>query len=176
MRLLWSVYKIKPQETDGQLKKLSDSLTGKTVFENSFKTALRKRNELLLKQFKLYETAVKKINDSQPELSVLLKFKGDKERFKESLKSDFRGSSIKDTKYQLLVDTFSDYVELIEDVLIGGGEKCKAKLTDSEYVKLRERIEVQYQDLLTIETPNSVEIFYHNKPLKQHSLGREHQH
>ena len=60
--------------------------------------------------------------------------------------------------------------------LIGGGEKCKAKLTDSEYVKLRERIEVQYQDLLTKETPNSVEIFYHNKPLKQHSLGREHQH
>ena len=164
--------KIRLQETDGQLKKLSDSLTGKPVFENSFKTALRKRNELLQKQFKLYETAVKKINDSQPELSVLLKFKGDKERFKEYLKSDFRGSSIKDTKYQLLVDTFSDYAALIEDVLIDGGAKCKNNLTDTEYVKLREKIEVQYQDLLTKETPNSVEMFYHNKPLKQHSLGQ----
>lgn len=164
--------KIRLQETDGQLKKLSDSLTGKPVFENSFKAALRKRNELLQKQFKLYETAVKKINDSQPELSVLLKFKGDKERFKEYLKSDFRGSSIKDTKYQLLVDTFSDYAALIEDVLIDGGAKCKNNLTDTEYVKLREKIEVQYQNLLTKETPNSVEMFYHNKPLKQHSLGQ----
>lgn len=115
---------------------------------------------------------MKKINDSQPELSVQLGFKGDKEKFKEYLKSDFRGSSIKDTKYQSLVDNFSDYAALIGDVLIDGGVKCKEHLTETEYIKLREKIEVQYQDLLTKETPNSVEMFYHNKPLKQHSLGQ----
>lgn len=164
--------KIKLQETEGQLKKLSDSLTGKNIFENSFRKALRNRNELLQKQFKLYETAVKKINDSQTELLVQLGFKGDKEKFKEYLKSDFRGSSIKDTKYQSLVDNFSDYAALIEDVLINGGVKCKEHLTETEYIKLREKIEVQYQDLLIKETPNSVEMFYHNKPLKQHSLGQ----
>jgi len=137
------------QETEGKLKKLSESLAGKNVFENSFKTALRKRNELLQKQFKSYGVAVKKINDSQPELSVRLEFKGEKEKFKEYLKSDFRGSSIKDIKYQSLVEMFSDYAALIEDVLIDGGKKCKGILTDTEYSKLRERIENQYQELLT---------------------------
>ena len=160
------------QETEGKIKKLSESLAGKNVFENSFKTALRKRNELLQKQFKSYGVAVKRINDSQPELSVRLEFKGEKEKFKEYLKSDFRGSSIKDTKYQSLVDMFSDYAALIEDVLIDGGKKCKGILTDTEYSKLREKIETQYQELLAKETPNSVEIFYHDKPLKQHSLGQ----
>lgn len=160
------------QETEGKIKKLSDSLTGKDAFQNTFKTAFRKRNELLQKQFKSYEAAVKQINESQPELSVRMEFKGEKERFKEYLKSDFRGSSIKDTKYQSLVYVFSDYAALIEDVLIDGGKKCKEILTDTEYSKLREKIEAQYQELLTKETPNSVEIFYHNKPLKQHSLGQ----
>lgn len=160
------------QETEGKIKKLSESLIGKNVFENSFKTSLRKRNELLQKQFKSYEAAVKRINESQPELSVRLEFKGEKDKFKEYLKSDFRGSSIKDTKYQSLVDAFSDYAALIEDVLIDGGKKCKDILTDTEFGKLREKIESQYQELLAKETPNSVEIFYHDKPLKQHSLGQ----
>jgi len=160
------------QETEGEIKKLSKSLIGKNVFENSFKTSLRKRNELLQKQFKSYEAAVKRINESQPELSVRLEFKGEKDKFKEYLKSDFRGSSIKDTKYQSLVDAFSDYAALIEDVLIDGGKKCKDILTDTEFGKLREKIESQYQELLVKETPNSVEIFYHDKPLKQHSLGQ----
>ena len=160
------------QETEGKIKKLSESLIGKNVFENSFKTSLRKRNELLQKQFKSYEAAVKRINESQPELSVRLEFKGEKDKFKEYLKSDFRGSSIKDTKYQSLVDAFSDYAALIEDVLIDGGKKCKDILTDTEFGKLREKMESQYQELLAKETPNSVEIFYHDKPLKQHSLGQ----
>ena len=34
------------------------------------------------------------------------------------------------------------------------------------------KIESQYKELLAKETPNSVEIFYHDKPLKQHSLGQ----
>lgn len=142
------------------------------IFESSFKTSLRKRNELLQKQFKSYEAAVKKINESQQELSVRLEFKGEKDKFKEYLKSDFRGSSIKDTKYQSLVDAFSDYAALIEDVLIDGGTKCKDILTETELAKVREKIEAQYQEMLIKETPNSVEIFYHDKPLKQHSLGQ----
>lgn len=160
------------QKTEEKIKKLTESLTGKKDFENSFKFSLHKRNKLLQKQFKLYEVAVKTINQSQPELSVRLEFKGERDKFKEFLKSDFRGSSIKDIKYQAIVDTFSDYAALIEDILIDGGKKCKEILTATELGKLCEKIETQYQELISKETPNSVEIFYHDKPLKQHSLGQ----
>lgn len=160
------------QEIEVKIKKLSELLMKKNIFENSFKTSLRKRNELLQKQFKSYEAAVKKINESQPELLVCLEFKGERDKFKEYLKSDFRGCSIKDIKYQSLVDVFSDYAALIEDVLIDGGKKSKNIFTDTEFSKLHERIENQYQEMLLKETPNSVEIFYHNKPLKQYSLGQ----
>ena len=165
-------FKTDLQLAEEKSKKLSESLTGKADFEKSFRTALRKRNELLQKKFKSYEIAVKQINESQPELAVRLGFKGDKETFKEHLKNDFRGSSIKDAKYQLLVEAFSDYASLIEDVFFDGGKKCRDILSEIEYAKLYTKIEGHYKELLSKETPNSVEIFYHGKPLKQHSLGQ----
>ena len=160
------------QQTKEKIGKLSETLSGKTSYESKFRTALRRRNELLKSQFKTYESIVKTINESQAELRIDVAFKGKKDEFKELIKSDFRGSSIKDTKYQLLAERFSDYAALIEDVLVDGGKECKTILTETEYTKLLERIESQYADLLVKETPNSVEIFYHNKPLKQHSLGQ----
>lgn len=160
------------QQTKEKIGKLSEALSGKASYEKKFKTALRKRNDLLKSQFKSYESIVKTINDSQTELRIDVAFKGRKDKFKELIRSDFRGSSIKDTKYQLIAEHFSDYASLIEDVLVDGGEECKKILTETEFAKLLEKIESQYAELLVKETPNSVEIFYHNKPLKQHSLGQ----
>lgn len=160
------------QQTKDKISKLTDSLTSKTDFESTYKSALHKRNEMLQQQYKTYEYAVKKINESQPELSVVVKFKGEKDKFKEYLKSDLRGSKISDNKYQMMAEAFSDYAALIEDVLIDGGKLCKSIVTETEYGKLLEKIEEQYAEMLRKETPNSVEIFYHNKPLKQHSLGQ----
>ncbi|MGI5892246.1 MAG: TrlF family AAA-like ATPase [Bacillota bacterium] len=160
------------EETKGQIKDLRKKATSREKLYSAFRTALRKRNELLLKEFQAYETEVRAINESQPELVVEIIFKGDKDKFKDILKSTFRGTSIKDSKYQMLAEQFSDFAALIEDVIINAGGQCRRILADSEYEKLEEKILSKYAELIRRETPNRVEIKYHGKLLKQHSLGQ----
>ena len=45
-------------------------------------------------------------------------------------------------------------------------------LTASEYGRLEEKLREQYAELLAYQVKNKVEIYYHDKLLKQHSIGQ----
>ena len=88
------------------------------------------------------------------------------------MRADFRGSGISETKYQTLSETFSDYVDLIEDWILSDGAMLKTILTSTEYGKMDAKLREQYSDLLEYQVQNKVEIYYHGKLLKQHSIGQ----
>lgn len=154
------------------LRQLEGRAKSKEQIESAFKKAARERNDTLLSQFRAYESETQKINDTQSELRISIDFKGDRERFKSQMKSDFRGSGISDSKYQSLCDTFRDYVELIEDWILSDGEKIKKIISLSEYGKLDKKLQEQYPELLKDQVPNKVEIYYHDKLLRHHSIGQ----
>lgn len=58
------------------------------------------------------------------------------------------------------------------DIILDDGKKCKAILSENEFGKVKEKILSQYGELIRKLTPNKVEIKYHGKLLKQHSLGQ----
>ena len=86
--------------------------------------------------------------------------------------SNVRGSGISEIKYQYLCDTFRDYVELIEDWILCDGMKIKEIISSSEYTKLDKKLQDQYEDLLKNQVSNNVEIYYHDKLLRHHSIGQ----
>lgn len=86
--------------------------------------------------------------------------------------SNVRGSGISEIKYQYLCDTFRDYVELIEDWILCDGMKIKEIISSSEYTKLDKKLQDQYADLLKNQVSNNVEIYYHDKLLRHHSIGQ----
>ena len=88
------------------------------------------------------------------------------------MKTDFRGSGISELKYQSLCDMFRDYVELIEDWILCDGMKIRKIISASEYAKLDKKLQEQYVDLLKNQVPNKVEIYYHEKLLRHHSIGQ----
>lgn len=88
-----------------KLESLRDDLS-------SILTKLDDKMELLKGEFAAYESEVKAINESQPELSVELTFKGDKDAFRELLKKAFRGSNLKDAKRQMLSENFTDFLAI----------------------------------------------------------------
>ena len=137
-----------------------------------FEAALHQRNDLLVKEFNAYKLEIDRINTSQAELRIEIEFKGDCEGFKNQLKSDFRGTSISEAKYQKISDVFKDYVDLLADWILENGKKLQAILTPMEYSKLVERLKEQYADFITKRTANKVDIFYHEKLLRQHSIGQ----
>ena len=160
------------QKTKEKLQLLSDEASSKSKIEASFTKAARERNDVLLATYNAYKDETERINQNQTELRIEITFKGDREGFKSQMKSDFRGTGISDNKYQTICDTFTDYTAIIEDWIICDGSKLKKIVTSGEYAKLEDKLRNQYEELLGRQVENKVNIYYHGKLLKQHSIGQ----
>ena len=155
-----------------KLSRLNEEALSKRNVEEEFSKAERQLNDVLLERFNAYKAETEHINQVQNELKIEIFFKGDKEGFKAQLKTDFRGSGISDSKYQIMSEEFADYVALIEDWVLFEGKKLREIVSQSEYVKLVSRLQEQYSELLKKQVQNKVEIYYHDKLLRKHSIGQ----
>lgn len=160
------------QKIKEKLKQLSEEGSSKLKVEASFTKAARERNDVLLTTFNAYKDEAKRINQNQTGLRIEITFKGDRDGFKSQLKSDFKGTGISDAKYQTICEEFVDYTAIIEDWIIGDGNKLKSIVTLGEYVKLEDKIRDQYKEMLSSQVKNKVDIYYHDKLLRQHSIGQ----
>lgn len=160
------------QKTKEKLKQLSEEASSKSKIEASFTKAIRKRNDALSMTYNDYKAETERINQKQTELRIEITFKGDREGFKSQLKNDFKGTGISDAKYQAISDAFTDYAAIIEDWIICDGNKLKSIVTSGEYVKLEDKLRNQYEELLSRQVENKVDIYYHRKLLRQHSIGQ----
>lgn len=163
------------QETETIKENISDlqnksALSGE--LKSSFLTVTRMRNDVLLEQFTLYQKETDKINRSQDRLKIDISFKGDREGFAAQIKKDFTGTSITESKCKALSQRFSDYVSIIEDWIINDGNVLKEILGDRIYGKFDEKLRLIYKDLIRYQVNNSVEVTYHDKPLRKHSIGQ----
>lgn len=160
------------QKSKEKLKQLSEEASSKSKIEESFAKATRERNDVLLTTYNAYKAETERINQNQTELRIEITFKGDREGFKSQLKNDFKGTGISDTKYQAICDAFTDYAAIIEDWIIRDGNTLKSIVTSGEYVKMEDKLRNQYEELLSRQVENKVDIYYHGKLLRQHSIGQ----
>lgn len=160
------------QKTKEKLKQLSEEAASKSKIEASFTKAIRERNDALLATYNAYKAETERINHNQTELRIEITFKGDREGFKSQMKNDFKGTGILDIKYQAICDAFTDYAAIIEDWIIFDGNKLKSMVSPGEYVKLEDKLRNQYEELLSRQVENKVDIYYHGKLLRQHSIGQ----
>ena len=159
-------------EAEDKYTRLSETLKQKNDFVQLFLSSVRQRNEDLNNIFRQYQEEAKKINEAQTELKIDIEFKGDKETFKARIKADFRGTSISDAKYSMISTIFSDYVDIISELVTNDGKRLKNLLSSTEYVKFCEKVAEKYKELIQYQVPDKVEIFYHDKLLRKHSLGQ----
>lgn len=168
----FSEMKLQLLDAEDRHTKLSETLKQKKDFVQLFLSSVRQRNEDLNSIFRQYQEEARKINEAQTELKIDIEFKGDKENFKARIKADFRGTSISDAKYSIISTTFSDYVDIISELVTNDGKRLQDILSSNEYVKFCEKMAEKYKELIQYQVPDKVEIFYHNKLLRKHSLGQ----
>jgi len=132
----------------------------------------RERNEILREIFDKYEEEINLINDSQSELQIAIKFKGNKDKFKNDIKARFKGTGISEAKALALSEKFSDFVSIISDCIVDDSKILRSILTENEVSKVYDKIKDNYSELLKETCPDLVEIYYHNKLLEQHSIGQ----
>lgn len=154
------------------LRQLEEKSKTKESIELSFTKSARLRNDELQRLYQAYQDEIKRINDNPNKLRIEIIFKGDRDGFKTKLKNDFRGTGISDGKYQTLSEKFTDYVALIEDWILSDGKELRSILSTSEYSKLDTKLREQYVELLKYQVESKVDIYYHDKLLRQHSIGQ----
>lgn len=144
----------------------------RTEIASRIRAILDERNQLLLKEFKVYKAEIDKINANQNPLELSIEFKGNKKIFLDKLKQSFRGSNINQNSYENLSGKHSDFASLIVDVLLEDSKITSDLVTEAQLSKVKEIIKENYSELLKTRTPNQIEIKYHGKPIVKHSIGQ----
>ena len=121
-----------------------DKFTKRNNSRNSLSTEIRgfarKRNEMLNDVFNKYENEIRKINESQRELKIKILFKGDKEKFKQDIKTKFKGTGLTDNKTTEISKQYSDFTDIIIDCVLENSKRLRGILTDNEVVKVYNKI------------------------------------
>ncbi len=155
-----------------EIVSLNKILENKTRLETKVKELIDNRNEMLNNRYRKYETAIKRINESQDQLNISIEFKGNKEVFRDDLQKAFKGTGISEVKYKEISEQFSDFVAIIEDYFLDNGKKLKGMVTDGIWAKISDKIEKNYLDYIKLNCPDLIKILYHNKLLSKHSVGQ----
>lgn len=155
-----------------EIQKLKKRIEKKEILVGEVSKFFRERNDILRNEFEIYQTEINKINLAQSEILINIEFKGNQELFVERLKEKFKGSGINGSKYKKLATDFSDFSDLISEYILNEGRGLSLILTDLEFVKTVDLLTTNFEELLSIKTPNDVKINYHQKPLSQHSAGQ----
>ncbi len=140
---------------------------------NEFKILLNKKiselNNLWHEEFHVLEKEVKRINEYNSSLSILVEYKGRKDKFFEKLREIFKGSGIREATYNSIKSMYMDFIEIYRDF-----ENLKAKfnISDSSLAEFKNRFCDNLLDLIIFRVEDKFTIKYNNKPLKDHSLGQ----
>jgi hypothetical protein len=155
-----------------QITKLRRILDSENTVFSEFKSAIRKRNDLLKQIYDEYCTAINRINKAQTGLNITITFKGNKNIFIGQLKEAFKGTRLTENKYTSMSEKFSDFVAILEDYFVNDRKYLKELLSESELTNVGQKLKENFEKYASWTTPNLVEFFYHGQPLNKHSLGQ----
>ncbi|PZN70746.1 MAG: histidinol-phosphatase [Candidatus Methylumidiphilus alinenensis] len=127
---------------------------------------LQQLNDLWHEEFRIIKTELDKIGNGNSALAILLGYKEDKSAFLNFMKTIFKGSGIRETTFQGVVDHYSDFIAIYNDF-----ENAK-KLFGSNPQIMADIFTTNLKTLLTYQTPNKFTITYRGKELEHHSLGQ----
>lgn len=162
------------ESTNFKLNELEKIKDKSTHLNKQLIVSLTQLQKLWNDEYILISEEIGKINLNQSSIKIVMKFKGDKEKYKEFLKDNLKGTGIREQNTQILVDQYSDLIEIYRD-LIEDTPHTKVNDTLSGGTQLssfKTRFDESLGTFLTYRVPDYFEIFYKEKPLIEHSLGQ----
>lgn len=127
---------------------------------------LQQLNDLWHKEFTLIKQELDKVGTGSTSLSITSGYKEDKQAFLGFMKEIFKGSGVRETTCQGIVDQYQDFVGIYRDF-----ENAKHYFGSNPQL-LSDRFTQNLKPLLTYQTPNKFTINYRGKELQHHSLGQ----
>jgi predicted ATPase len=138
----------------------------KSVFEAALKQELQVLNDLWHEEFMLIKAVLDEIGCTNSALAITAGYKEDKAAYLDFMKSAFKGSNLRDSIYQGLVQQYPDFMAIYIDFA-----KAKSFFGSNPQI-LTDLFIHNLKVLLTFQTPNKFTISYRGKELQHHSLGQ----
>lgn len=138
----------------------------KESLQSALLEELQQLNDLWHKEFTLIKEELDKVGTGGTSLSITSGYKEDKQAFLGFMKEIFKGSGVRETTYQSIVDQYQDFVGIYRDL------KNAKHYFGSNPQLLIDRFMHNLKSLLTYQTPNKFTIEYRGKALQHHSLGQ----
>ncbi|MCL2222754.1 MAG: AAA family ATPase [Oscillospiraceae bacterium] len=137
-----------------------------TTLNDELNTELTKLRDLWYEEYKIIEAALVEVSERNTALKFTVEYRGDKEAFLMFFKEIFRGSNIRTTAYESIVDKYPDFKEIY-----AGIDEAKQHVGANQD-KFVEIFMGNLKNLMTFQTPNKYIISYHGIQLEHHSLGQ----
>ena len=153
------------------IKNFKDKLENINTTKARLTKNLKKRRELIMRVNSIYKDRIQKINESQDNIKITFVANGNKEKFIDDMKNMVRGSGIRGDIISKL-NNFSDYIGIMEDIYLNDSKILKTLIKDSDIEKINNIMKGKIDIVCEYVSENDVEIKYHDKPLKNHSLGQ----
>ena len=161
-----------------ELEKLSKS---KKELELKLSKTLVALQKLWLGEFEIVKAEIESVNSQQPTISIddkevktleiKLGYRENKEALKTYLNFNFKGTGIRESAYNSIVDHYPDLISMFHD-LNKKDSQLRAILTDGQLLTFKEYFKSNLAALLTYRTPDKFEILFKGKLMKEHSLGQ----
>ncbi len=148
------------------LTELNKQKANKKSFEDALRIELQKLNDLWHSEFTVIKAELDKVKSSSTTIAIESGYKEDKKTFLGFMQEMFRGSGIRETTYQGIVDKYQDFIGIYTDF------KNAKRLFGSNPQILTDLFMKNLKTLLSYQTPNRFTIKYRGKELQHHSLGQ----
>jgi predicted ATPase len=150
----------------------------KVTLRKNLNQALTTLKDLWHKEFRLIHEEIEKLNNEQPKdaegkpaINIVAEFKGNKERFKEFLKTYCRGSGLRDDHYDQIV-AYPDLIEVYNDFGVEGSNIISALSGGNNLQNFKAKFSEFINEFLLYRVPDKFTIYYKGRPLQEHSLGQ----
>lgn len=153
-------------EADKSLAEIRKKARKQEQFEDELHQALTDLNELWREEFMIIQSELEKVNLNHEALQIESEFKEDKNAYLETMVGFFRGSKIRRTTFESLVQEYPDFGAMrrsMPDVLAKVGTTAQ---TFEDYFSQHDK------EMLVWQVPNLFRIKYRGKELRYHSLGQ----
>jgi len=158
-----------------EIKKLGER---KTALRKNLTTALTNLRILWHKEFQLIQEEIENLNKEQPKdmegrsaIEIVAEFKGNKERFKEFIKTYCRGSGLREDHYDQIT-AYPDLIEVYNDFGVEGSNINSALSGGNILQNFKAKFAENINEFLSYRVPDKFTIYYKGRPLQEHSLGQ----
>lgn len=152
-----------------EIEKLSQR---RELILQKLKQALADIKILWHNEYQLVVDEVSKLNTDQSKLRIEVQYKGNKEKFKDFLRSSVRGSGLRDTAISEIADQYNDLIEVYNDLRVEGSKVNTILSGGSNLSNFTSKFKENINAYLTFRVPDNYIVYYNGRPLKEHSLGQ----